>query len=60
MNSLMANSVTSKTAIINSWRGLVFPKTAPNEISTEPVQKSALIILKTEKTEVNNLEWKWE
>lgn len=46
MNSFTANSVTSNTAINSSWTGLVLPKTAPNEISTEPVQKSALIILR--------------
>lgn len=32
--------------MISSWTGLVLPNTAPNEMSTEPVQKSALIILK--------------
>uniref|UniRef100_A0A673JRN6 THAP-type domain-containing protein n=1 Tax=Sinocyclocheilus rhinocerous TaxID=307959 RepID=A0A673JRN6_9TELE len=45
MNSLTANNVTSKIAITSSCTGLVFPKTAPKEISTEPVQKSAFIML---------------
>lgn len=43
---MTANSVTSNIAMTSSWTGLVLPKTAPNEMSTEPVQKSALIILK--------------
>ena len=43
--SLMENRVTSNMAMTSSWTGLVFPKTAPKEISTAPVQKSALIIL---------------
>lgn len=46
MNSLTANSVTSNMAMISSWIGLVLPRTAPKEMRTEPVQKSALIILK--------------
>jgi len=45
MYSLTANSVTSNMAMTSSWTGLVFPSTAPNEISTAPVQKSALIML---------------
>lgn len=49
MNSLTANSVTSNSAMNSSWTGLVLPRTAPNEMSTEPVQKSALIILKQTK-----------
>lgn len=52
MNSLTANSVTSNTAITSNWTGLVLPRTAPNEISTEPVQKSALIILKETKEQI--------
>lgn len=46
MNSLTANSVTSNIVMTNSWTGLVFPRTAPNEMRTDPVQKSALIMLK--------------
>lgn len=51
MNSLTANSVTSNMAMTSSWTGLVFPRTAPNEMSTEPVQKSALIMLRETKTD---------
>lgn len=51
MNSLTANSVTSNIAMISSWTGLVLPRTAPKEINTEPVQKSALIILEKRRSE---------
>lgn len=51
MNSLTANSVTSNMAMVSSWIGLVLPRTAPKEISTEPVQKSALIMLREERKE---------
>lgn len=52
---MTANSVTSKIAMTSSWTGLVLPKTAPNEMSTEPVQKSALIILN--ETEFNKIHY---
>lgn len=51
----MAKSVTSNMAMISSWTGLVLPRTAPKEMSTEPVQKSALIILKDEEQAVSVL-----
>lgn len=54
MNSLTANRVTSITDMTSSWTGLVFPRTAPNEMSTEPVQKSALIILQEGQTTLND------
>lgn len=47
MNSFTAKSVTSNMAMVSSWMGLVLPRTAPKEMRTEPVQKSALIILRT-------------
>lgn len=53
MNSFTANRVTSNTAITNSWTGLVFPSTAPKEIRTEPVQKSALIMLQKERNTIH-------
>lgn len=34
--------------MVSSWIGLVLPRTAPKEMSTEPVQKSALIMLRKE------------
>lgn len=49
MNSFTANSVTSNMAMVSSWIGLVLPRTAPKEMSTEPVQKSALIMLREER-----------
>ncbi len=54
MNSLMAKIVTSKMAITSSCTGLVFPKTAPKEISTEPVQKSAFIMLQNNNYRYSN------
>ena len=45
MCSLMQKVVISSRVMMRSWTGLVFPKTAPKEMSTVAVLKSALIIL---------------
>lgn len=43
--SLMEKMVISSTVMMRSCTGLVFPRTAPKEISTVAVLKSALMIL---------------
>lgn len=47
--SLMQKIVISSRVMMRSWTGLVFPRTAPNEIRTVAVLKSALIILQRRK-----------
>lgn len=46
MNSLTREKMTSKKAMMVSWRGDVLPKRAPNEIRMVAEVKSAKSILK--------------
>ncbi|GCC44125.1 hypothetical protein chiPu_0028057, partial [Chiloscyllium punctatum] len=48
----MENRADSNIVMISNWAGLVFPSRAPNEIKTDPVQKSALIMLEEHTAQV--------
>lgn len=52
--SLMEKMVISRTVMMRSCTGLVLPRTAPKEIRTVAVLKSALIILQEEKGKRGN------
>lgn len=46
--SLTAKTAISKIVMVSIWIGLVFPRTAPKEIRTAAVLKSAFIMLRKE------------